>query len=77
MVCVCVCVCACVYSSSGGGGAVSLVPLSGWSGLYSSIDFGHAISANIDLAGFRDACRLPADLCRQQLGVLLVVVLAS
>ena len=40
-------------------GTVSFVPLSGCPGLCSSIDFGHAISASLDLAGFEDACRLP------------------
>ena len=48
-------------------GTVSLMPLSRRSGLCSSIDFGHTISASLDLAGFEDACRL----CRRQLGVLL------
>ena len=39
------------------------------------IDFGHVISANLYLAGFEDACRLPADLCRGRLGVLFVVAI--
>ena len=53
------------------------MPLLRCSGLSSSIDFCYAISASLDLAGFEDACRLPADLCGGQLGVLLMVALAS
>ena len=56
-------------------GTVSSVPLSGYSGLCSSTDFGNAISASLDLVGFEDACRIP--LFRGQLGVLLLVALAS
>ena len=43
---------------------VSLVPLSRCFGLWSSIDFRHAKSASLDIAGFEDACRRLADLCR-------------
>ena len=49
-------------------GAVSLMPLSICFGLCSSIDFGHASSASLDLVCFEDACRLLPDLCRRQLG---------
>ena len=52
---------------------VSLVPISGFSGLCCSIDFGHVISDSLYLACFEDACGLPADLCRGQLGVLFLV----
>ena len=56
---------------------VSQVPLLRCYGLSSAIDFGHAISASLDLAGFEDACRLSAVLFRGQLGMLFVVTLAS
>ena len=55
----------------------SLVSPSVCSGLFSSIDFGRAISASLHLVGSTYACRFPADLCRRQLGVLFVVALAS
>ena len=58
-------------------GTVSHVSLSRCSGLSSSIDFGHAISDSLNLAGFEDSCRRPADLCQRQLGVFFVVALAS
>ena len=58
-------------------GTVSLVPPSRCSGLSFSSDFVRATSTSLDLFGFADAFRLPADLCRELLGVLFVVALAS
>ena len=58
-------------------GTVSRVPVSRGSGLLFSIDFGHAISASLDIVGFADACRLPADIYRGKLGMLFVVGLAK
>ena len=62
----CVCVRAIVLSHhclTATVGTVLFVSLPRCSGLCSSIDFIHAISASLDFAGFEIACRLPADLC--------------